>query len=93
MPNSDTLFINVTCWEKLGETVAERLRKGDKVVVHGSLRQESWTDAEGVKATRMTIRAVNVEFMSSRESTDDTDKEAAPRALNENESEPTGLPF
>lgn len=91
-PNGETLFINAACWEKLGEAVAERLRKGDKCVVFGRLQPESWTAKDGSKRSTISIRATNVEFMSSREDADDAIQEVVPRAL-DNAPEPTELPF
>jgi single-strand DNA-binding protein len=41
------VFLYATCWGALAEHVAESLRKGDRVLVHGSTYDEEWTDRDG----------------------------------------------
>lgn len=41
-----TTWISVQCWRQLAENVADSLKKGDPVVVHGRLRTETWTKNE-----------------------------------------------
>jgi single-strand DNA-binding protein len=36
-----------TCWGQLAEHAADTLRKGDRVLIHGSTHVEEWTDREG----------------------------------------------
>ena len=35
--DGETLFVTVTCWRAMGENVAQSLRKGQPVIVHGPL--------------------------------------------------------
>lgn len=42
----ETLWMNVTCWEKTAEFAAEHLHKGSPVIVEGRLKEESWTDRD-----------------------------------------------
>lgn len=59
----DTLFIDVQCWDKLADSVADNKRKGDYVVVQGQLREDSWDDKEtGQKRSKTLINAHMVEF-------------------------------
>jgi len=41
------VFYNATCWGALAEHAAESLRKGDRVLIHGTTYDEDWTDREG----------------------------------------------
>jgi single-strand DNA-binding protein len=41
------VFYNATCWGVLAEHAAESLRKGDRVLVHGTSYDEEWTDRDG----------------------------------------------
>jgi single-strand DNA-binding protein len=66
-PNTETIFIDVSCFDRLAEIVGERVRKGHKVVASGSLRQESWTAKDGTAKSKLSIRAVSVEFMVTSE--------------------------
>lgn len=52
-----TDFFDFSVWGDQAENVAASLSKGDRVVVHGSLRQSSWEDKE-TGATRSKIEIV-----------------------------------
>lgn len=52
-----------TCdaWDYLAENISASLQKGDSVVVHGSVYQDSWEDKQtGQKRSKMKVRASNV---------------------------------
>ena len=53
-------FISVVAWQKLGEHVAASLRKGNRVLVTGSLRNESYTAQDGSKRYTQKIHATDV---------------------------------
>ena len=57
----------VTCWEDMAEQVAERLRKGDPVVVYGLAEERSW-DQDGEKRYRIevTARAIGLDIAKVR---------------------------
>jgi single-strand DNA-binding protein len=44
--DADTLWVDVTCFDKLAENVCESVAKGDLVLVHGKWRTEEWTDRD-----------------------------------------------
>lgn len=54
--DGETLFIKVDAWRQLGEGAAERLAKGDLVVVTGTLKPESW-EKDGQKRTSIKLVA------------------------------------
>ena len=58
--NGTTSFFRVTCWEKLGENVAESLRKGQRAMVMGKLTIGNYEDANGVTKTRVNLTADSV---------------------------------
>lgn len=43
----ETLYINANVWREMAENVAESVRKGDRVVVIGSLKTRSYENASG----------------------------------------------
>jgi single-strand DNA-binding protein len=45
--NTETVYMSVSCWRKLGDNVMRSLHKGDTVLVHGRLRFREWDDAHG----------------------------------------------
>jgi single-strand DNA-binding protein len=49
--DGDPLFMACTVWRQPGENVAESLKRGDRVIVTGRLRQRSYETREGEKRT------------------------------------------
>lgn len=58
--DGDATWMNVTCWERLAENVADTLKKGHAVIVVGRLRQRSYETKEGEKKTVFELRADNI---------------------------------
>jgi single-strand DNA-binding protein len=52
-----TTYYKVSCWRAKADRVAQCLRRGDAVIVHGKLRQAEWTDREGNPRTEIEIEA------------------------------------
>lgn len=65
-------FHNVVAWRKLGEIVAQYLKKGRRVLVEGRLRTSSWQGQDGVKRSRTEIVADNVIMLDARGAGDDS---------------------
>jgi single-strand DNA-binding protein len=55
-----TSFYNVTAFRALGANVANSLKKGEPVVVHGRLRVNQWMRADNTHATSVEIDAYSV---------------------------------
>lgn len=53
-----TSFIACEAWDTGAEMISESFRKGDLVMVEGSLKNDSW-EKDGVKHTTMKIRVNN----------------------------------
>jgi single-strand DNA-binding protein len=53
----ETSFYTVVAWRGLAERIAECLRKGDRVVVVGRMRQETWTTETGQPHSRYVVTA------------------------------------
>ena len=60
-------FFEVVVWDKQAENCAKFLGKGSKVLVEGSLKQESW-EKDGQKHYRVKINAHRVEFIGAKKS-------------------------
>jgi single-strand DNA-binding protein len=54
--DGDTSFFRCTAWRGLAEHLAESLAKGDRVLVHGSLRQRSWETEGGEKRSVVEVQ-------------------------------------
>ncbi len=63
----ETLFIDVTVWDRQAENCCQYLRKGSSVHVEGFLRVDSWEDKNtGEKRSRIRVTADRVQFLDSR---------------------------
>ena len=57
---TETSFYSVVCWRSLASRVAASLGRGDRVVVVGRMRQESWTTEAGEKRSRYVVDATDI---------------------------------
>lgn len=59
-------FINVVAWRQTAEFVSRYFSKGKMIIVEGSLRNNDYTDQNGVKHYSMDVQADNVSFGESK---------------------------
>src|SRR5580693_1329682 len=65
----ETLFIDVTVWDRQAENCCQYLRKGRSVHVEGSLKLDSWDDkTTGEKRSKIRVTAERVQFLDSTRS-------------------------
>ena len=85
----ETLFIDVTVWDRQAENCCQFLRKGSSIHVEGSLKTDTWDDkTTGEKRSKIRVTADRVQFLDSPRSDSGagggmgggavTDDEAAP---------------
>ena len=53
-----TTFVNCEAWDTGAEAIGSSFRKGDLVMIEGSIRNDSW-EKDGVKRSTMKIRVNN----------------------------------
>lgn len=53
-----TSFISCEAWDTGAEVIAESFKKGDLVMIEGSLRNDSW-EKDGVKHSTLKVRVNN----------------------------------
>ena len=58
-------FINIVCWRKSAEFVAQYFRKGKKILVEGRLQTRSYVANDGSKRHSTEVVADNVSFVES----------------------------
>ena len=58
--DADTQWYTVNAWRGLAENCDRSLRRGDPVVVHGSLNAQTWTNKAGIEVTSFEVEAVLV---------------------------------
>ena len=59
-------FISVTAWRNTADFVSKYFHKGSMIIVEGSLRNNNYTDQNGVKHYSMEVLADNVNFGESK---------------------------
>lgn len=84
-PGTEQVWLNATVWGKRAETVAEHLRKGSYVIVHGTLERRKWEDQDGNPREAMEINSATVNFGPK---TEDADDEQPRRRPQQEESRP-----
>ncbi len=62
----ETQFHTIVCWDRLAETTAEYVRKGDPLYVEGRLQYRAYQDEEGKERGICEIVADDVQFLSRR---------------------------
>lgn len=63
----ETLFIDVTVWNRQAENCCQYLRKGRLVHVEGYLKSESWETSTGEKRNKVKVEAERVQFLERRD--------------------------
>src|SRR5919109_4984965 len=61
-----TQFHIVVCWDRLAETTAEYVKKGDPLYVEGRLQYRSFQDEEGKERGVAEVVASDVQFLGRR---------------------------
>jgi single-strand DNA-binding protein len=63
----ETLFIDVTVWDRQAENCCQYLRKGSGIHVEGFLKMDTWEDkTSGEKRSKVRVSADRVQFLDSR---------------------------
>lgn len=55
--DGDRMYLTVVCWRNLADHVAESVRKGDQVVVHGRMRIRGYQTRDGAQRTDLEVDA------------------------------------
>jgi single-strand DNA-binding protein len=71
----ETCFVGVTVWSRQAEACAERLSKGDPLLVEGRLKYDEW-EKEGQRHSRLSVVAERVQFL--KPGRDQPDAESPP---------------
>jgi len=63
---SDTMWLQVTAWEKHAEAVEKFARKRTQVFVQGKLQINKYKDKQQVERTSVEISATNVQILEKK---------------------------
>ena len=70
-------FINIVVWRNTAEFVSKYFTKGKMIIVEGALRNNNYTDSNGVKHYTIEVYADNVSFGGDKK--DDASTEQKPK--------------
>jgi single-strand DNA-binding protein len=70
-----TTFINCEAWDSGAEVISESFKKGDLVMIEGSLRNDSW-EKDGVKHSTLRVRVNNFAKITKLSKNRNTETEA-----------------
>src|SRR5947209_1033600 len=73
-----TMWLNITCWDKLAETVEKYARKGMLVFVQGKLQLRPYKDRQKVERISVEVIATVVQLLEKRKGEDDIPDEVLP---------------
>lgn len=75
-----TSFINCEAWDSGAEIIANSFKKGDLVLIEGSLRNDSW-EKDGVKHSTLKVRVNNFSKITRLSNKSKSTEEAEPVAF------------
>lgn len=61
-----TTWFKITVWGKRAEIANQYLSKGKQIYIEGTLRQEEWTDRDGIKRTSLVVNASDFQFLGTK---------------------------
>ena len=62
----ETDFVDCVAWKTTAEFISRYFNKGNMILVEGQLRNDNYTDKDGVKHYRMNVLVDNVSFCESK---------------------------
>jgi len=64
-PRTETLFIDVTAFNKTAETIGKYCKKGSPLFVEGRLRLNTWEDKDGNKHSKHGVLLERMQLLSN----------------------------
>lgn len=63
---TETTWFNVVAWDRLAETAANYIKKGDRVYVEGRFTSRKYTDKDNVERTVFEVIMTDLELLSNK---------------------------
>ena len=67
-------FVDVTTWAKLAERCNEYLKKGNRIIINGRLKQDRWQDDNGGNRSKISIVGNQVQFLDLKNGDGDSEE-------------------
>jgi single-strand DNA-binding protein len=77
----ETTFVEVVFWRKMAEVVCQYFKKGKLMAGCGRLKQESWTDQQGSKRSKLKVEASEFHFCGDKDPAPDQAPAATPASV------------
>jgi single-strand DNA-binding protein len=61
-----TTFVEIKIWGSSAENFAKFARRGQEILVEGSLRQDRWEDDQGNKRTKLYLNVMSWQFAQGK---------------------------
>lgn len=92
----ETEWFRITAWNRLAETCANYLTKGQQVYIEGRIKLDRWTGQDGQERANLAVTAFEMQMLGSRRdqgmSSESMDDGGAPAEAEET-IDPDDLPF
>jgi single-strand DNA-binding protein len=83
----EVTFVPCEAWDSGGETIAQHIKKGHKILIEGELKMDTWEDkATGAKRSQMKVRVSTFEHWAPKVATES--QESQPQETNEEAAAP-----
>lgn len=77
--DGDATFLGATAWKTMAENIAENLRKGQRVVFTGTLKQKNWEkDGQKRSSLEVQIEDIGQSLLFAQRSSDSAQKSEDP---------------
>jgi len=70
----NTHYIDCECWAKTAEMINAHYKKGDGMLLRGSLKQDRWQNSEGQNRSKLMVRIQEVVFTRRKDSSGEADQ-------------------
>ena len=67
--NNECDFINIVAWRQTAEFICRYFKKGNPILVCGSLQTRTWQDKQGNKRTETEVVVDEATFVANKETT------------------------
>lgn len=74
-------YIDIQAWEKNAENLSKYVTKGNKLLVEGKIRSNTYENKKGDKVKRTVVLANNFEFLTSKNNGDGAHNKSAQQNL------------
>ena len=89
----DTLYIDCEMWGVRASALEKYVSKGDPILVHGYLKQDSWQTKEGQSRTKILVSVQDFEFISTRGRSENQEAPQARQYANAQSLDEQDIPF